>query len=493
MRYNCMKAEDAGKFTYKVLLILFIAAIVASIIPLLFISKYNIPAADDFSFSCETHEAIKNGGTLLSVLSGAAEKVQKVYYTWQGTFSAIFLMALQPSIWGFEYYSITAYIMLFSLLFSIFSLCIRIFSGVFKIQKRLSGIIAAIIFFAWIQFLPSPNQGLFWYNSSVYYTFTFAVFLAAIAVTAGYLLYGGKWRLLILSGLFIIIGASNFVTALIAAVLILLCIGILILNKNKKWGSLLIPAVFLFASFALSVTAPGNQTRQALFTDHPGIAASILLSFAEASRAIARWADLRYLFFLLLLFPFIRAAALSACRSSFPLPGCVTAFSFCMLSAMFTPQIYSMGNAGPDRLQNIIYFTFILLSAFNLFYWLGWGRSKRKMQRDAGSEKELSLTSIACFAVSAFICLSLSVVVFHQPLSSVAALGELRSGEAKAYYEEALARQEILEDDSIKNCVFPPHEHMPYLLYFTDMTDDPDYYENQDTCTYYGKTSIIVR
>ena len=493
MKDNCSNTNIAKKMSYKILLVLFVAVIAASIIPLLIISKYSIPAADDFSFSCETYHAVQQGEGISGVIKGAAEKTKNVYFSWQGTFSAIFLMALQPAIWGFEHYSITAYLMLFSLLFSIFFLCIRVFSGVFKIQKKLSSNIAAIIFFAWVQFLPSPNQGIFWYNSSVYYTFTFAIFLTAISVTAGYLLYGGKWRVPVLCILSVIVGASNFVTALIASVLFLFCIVLLILNKNKKWNGLLIPAVFLFASFALSVAAPGNQTRQALFTEHPGIAASILLSFAEAGKAIVRWTDLRYLFFLLLVFPFIRAAAFNACGGTFALPGCVTAFSFCLLSAMFTPQIYSMGSAGPDRLQNIIYFTFILLSAFNLFYWIGWGRSKQEMKRDAGFENGLSLTSIVCFTVPAFICLALSVVVFHQPLSSAAALGELRSGEAKAYYEEALVRRETLEDDSIKDCVLSPFEHTPYLLYFTDMTDDPDYYENQDASTYYGKNSITVK
>ena len=474
-------------------LILFLFFLTLVLIPMLVLSKYSIPAADDFSFSCETHQAIQCGKGLSGVLSGAFEKTLKVYSTWQGTFSAIFFMALQPSIWGFRYYGITAYIMLFSLLSGVILFCIRIFSGVYSIRKSLSGIVAAIVFFAWVQFLPSPNQGFYWYNSSVYYTLTYAVFLTAVAVTTGYLLYGGKWRVLILCILSVIVGASNFVTSLIAAVLFFFCIGMLMLNKSKKWISLLIPAVFLFASFALSVAAPGNQVRQAMFIEHPGIAASILLSFVEASKAIVRWADLRYLFFLLLIFPFIRAAAFNACGGTFALPGCVTAFSFCLLSAMFTPQIYSMGNAGPDRLQNIIYFTFILLSAFNLFYWLGWGHSKYKTQKDPACKTDIPVTYFAFFAVPAFICLSLSVVVFHQPLSSIAALGELRSGEAKAYYEEALARQEILEDDSIKDCVLSPHEHMPYLLYFTDMTDDPNYYENQDACTYYGKTSIIVK
>ena len=82
---------------------------------------------------------------------------------------------------------------------------------------------------------------------------------------------------------------------------------------------------------------------------------------------------------------------------------------------------------------------------------------------------------------------------FNKPLTSVLAISELRNGEAKAYYEEALERQKVLENSSVLDCEFEPFENMPYLLYFTDMTDDPSDFQNEDTATYYHKNSIIVR
>ena len=86
-----------------------------------------------------------------------------------------------------------------------------------------------------------------------------------------------------------------------------------------------------------------------------------------------------------------------------------------------------------------------------------------------------------------------SIAFFEGSLTSVAALGELRSGEAQAYYSQALERQAILEDPVVEDCVFLPFRENPYLLFFGDMTDDPRSYENEDTATYYDKQSIVVK
>ena len=45
----------------------------------------------------------------------------------------------------------------------------------------------------------------------------------------------------------------------------------------------------------------------------------------------------------------------------------------------------------------------------------------------------------------------------------------------------------------ITDCEFTPYTSMPYILYFTDMTEDPESYENQDTATFYGKNTIVVK
>ena len=158
--------------------------------PMLWIARYDVPAADDFSFSCETHRAIEDGTGLPGAIAGAVEKAGMVYDTWQGTFSAIFMMAFQPGIWGLRTYALTTWMMLGALTGGIFFFCIRMLNGIFGVRKSVAGIVAAVICAGCSQFLPSPNQSFYWYNGAVYYTFTFAVLLVMMALVTGYILHG---------------------------------------------------------------------------------------------------------------------------------------------------------------------------------------------------------------------------------------------------------------------------------------------------------------
>ena len=117
----------------------------------------------------------------------------------------------------------------------------------------------------------------------------------------------------------------------------------------------------------------------------------------------------------------------------------------------------------------------------------------RKKTPRAEARGGIGLAGFVGFSGAAAVSLAVAVLLTHATLTSVAALSELRSGEAAQYFAEALERQKVLEDDSVKECEFSPFSVQPYILYFTDMTDDPEYYENEDTATFYGKDWIVVR
>ena len=82
-------------FSYIVL-----AAFILSIIPLIAISFYNAPSADDFSFSQTTADAWRETNSLAQVIKAGLEKTGQIYETWQGSFAGVFLMTLQPAIFG---------------------------------------------------------------------------------------------------------------------------------------------------------------------------------------------------------------------------------------------------------------------------------------------------------------------------------------------------------------------------------------------------------
>lgn len=464
------------------------------LIPLLALSRYAVPAADDFSFSCETHAAVSSGGGIITILAGALSKTREVYSSWQGSFSAVFLMTFQPSIWGFRFYGLTTYVMLIPLVGSLFCFCMRLFSGVFRIRKTLSACVAVIAIIACTQFLPSPNQAFYWYNGAVYYTFTFSLMLLLFASLIGFVLYGGRWRLAVSSLLAFVIGGNNYVTALLSIIIFSALLIIFLFRRDHRLKPLLLPFFMMTAAFVLNIIAPGNAVRQAFFPSHPGPLEAIIHSFRYAGEKCIQWLDLRMLSCLLALVPILWAGASEAQERliRFRWPFAVSFFSFCLFASMFTPHVYAIGFDGPGRIQNIYFDAFVLLLILNLFWWFGWFSEKISGKRSVPTNGNIGLVPLFSCWGAGFLCLCCSVFLLHGSLASTAALGELRSGEAQRYYAEALERQAILENPSVKDCVFRPYQTTPYLLFFADLSEDPTSYENEDTANFYGKRSIVV-
>ena len=56
--------------------------------------------------------------------------------TWQGTYSAIVIMSLQPAIWGQQFYFVGSFILMFSLLFSTYIFPKTIVEKLLHINKK---------------------------------------------------------------------------------------------------------------------------------------------------------------------------------------------------------------------------------------------------------------------------------------------------------------------------------------------------------------------
>ena len=101
--------------SYKILLVLLIIIYGLLLFPLLYVGKWNVPCADDYSFGYRVHDTIMNNGTIKDIIQGAAESVKDAYYASQGSAAAVFLFALMPASFGDQYYAIVPYLMLFTL------------------------------------------------------------------------------------------------------------------------------------------------------------------------------------------------------------------------------------------------------------------------------------------------------------------------------------------------------------------------------------------
>jgi hypothetical protein len=489
----------------KTLLIVLAIAFIASLLPMLYIAKFNYPYRDDFSFSANTYHTIRDTGSVFKGIGTSFEEVKEKYYSWQGTFSSIFLFTLAPNIWGARTYMLTTYIMfaafILSTLYFSYSLIVRLLKQ--SIVNWL--IISILIMILSIQFVPSPTQSFFWYNGSVYYLFFYCLEL---------FLFGGIISLLAKQKpkiwlyaiacvpLALFIGGGNFVTALNTAIILFLLTAFLIWKRNKKWiitASVLIADVI---SFSISALAPGNAIRQAFFEQTYSAAGAIFKSFdAGLTFAFTLFdapkGELGIIVLVLIAVMPLLAKVITNPEYKFKYPAIALLLAFGVFCAQFTPTIYAMGGYGPDRLINIIFFSYIWYLLFALTYIAGWGY--RKITEIIGEKETISQwkntiqpvtkkLGMAALAAVVIVCSALLYTIVderaHDLPTSFSATRSIITGEAYVYHLQQQERLNKLLSDE-KDIKFEPLSVFPEVLFMDD-------YVNEGIEEYYEKDSVEI-
>lgn len=153
-----------------------------SALPLLLIGRYDWPGADDFSYGLAASRAWAGTHSLLRVLEAAAGQAAATYHTWQGSFCAVFLMALQPAAFGEAFYRLTPILLL-----GAYALASLFFLSV--VMRRYLGLggaetVAAsfLLLTVSVQFTYSAVESFYWYNGGVYYTFFYSLGLVLLGL-----------------------------------------------------------------------------------------------------------------------------------------------------------------------------------------------------------------------------------------------------------------------------------------------------------------------
>lgn len=469
-----------------------------SLLPLAVISFYNHPCSDDYSYGLYVAQTVRAGGSLWDILAAAAKETAETYFDWQGTFSAVFLMALQPAAFGERFYAITAYLMIGSLVFSNFFFLKEWCVHRLGMSRSAWVIVSCALCFFMVHFAPSAFEGFFWYNGSLFYTFFHSVMLCALTLVLKFLRAPTQAKTLA-SGigagvLAFCLGGGNYPTALLTW-LLLLCAFLWTLWKrlplSRKVGTL---CFFLLetAAFGISVLAPGNSVRQAHFENRPGAVKAIVLALGAAARNITQWTTLPLILALLFLAPiFCKYASKLSFR--FPMPLLAVLGAFCLLGVLLTPPIYAMGGTGAARMEDLYYDAFCLLAGGVTFYLCGWfvhlPAGKLSPKKTGVSKAAVTLSLALLF------CVSVVTLSDFKSLSGVSALRSLRNGEAQSYHAQVEAQVALLEDSSLTQVVLEPITYRPELLLPTSvpvLSEDPENSVNQRVATFYGKESVRV-
>lgn len=487
---KCNKITE-GLLTLSATILLLIA-----LIPLIMVGRYAHPWADDYSYCAYTNTTWQNSHSIGVVLEAAFQKVKETYNTWQGTFASAFLMCLCPIIWGEEMYALTPVIMLSSIVISHFFLLYVVLVKWLKVCKQQWWYISCIFTFWLLQTIHSPVNALYWYNGSVHYTFMHGVMLVTIALIC--LLFCVKeWRAKLLITVLaaiasVICSGSNYSTALLG----MLCLLGMVVGfqwYQKKWNYWAnFPLLSYGIGFYINITAPGNSMRQGHF-EGQGILESVWSSFEVSIEFIGKWFDWQTCIILLLIVPVVwnmTEHIISETEYNFSMPGVVTVLSFGSLACMFTPLFYAMGGAGVDRQTNIAKMWFQLLVLGNFIYWIGWVCRKFRCRNFNVNYISYHSGYFVVVGLLLFCHFYLCEDVLTD-YTSYAAYVSLKTGEAKNFYEEYVARVALLESDK-EVIELQPYTIRPYLLYFEDITTDKYDWKNSALASWYGKKSVYL-
>lgn len=471
----------------KILTIIVIIIFILTMIPLLYIARYNHSSADDYSYGIFTNEAWQETGNVFNVIGAAAHNTAHFYETWQGTFTAIFIMSLQPAVFSEALYGVTTII-----LFTIFILATIFLSKVIlkdylKMDKYSFLIITFLLLIISIQFVPVPVQAFYWYNGSIFYTFFYSLMLIQIGCILKLFKSESKKARTIYSIfimiLAILLGGSNFITALISNIILFGFTVYSFITKNNNRKIILSTFILCMIAFGISILAPGNSVRQAKIADRPGAIMSIIYSFKYAYQYFMEFLSIPNILFFTLVSPILYNCA-KRLNYSYKYPVVVTILSICLFSAQFTPPIYALNGAFAGRVLNIIYFSFFWIVLINMFYYLGWVSKQKK------ENKKIWLIVMVVILLTA-VAITLPKIREKKPIT-IHAIESLSSGEARQYDKEARQRMEVYNNKEIEDAKFEYYTVRPYLLFFSDLTEDPENWINDAAMDFYKKRSVVI-
>lgn len=161
-----------------------IAVLIVSIIPVFWIGQYLHPFSDDYVFGAETYKIWNATHSISACIQGAWNVAVNMYHIWQGTYSACFLMALQPGAFGA--YWIVPILLASSLIMSTYTLLYLIMRKLLHTTRIEFLLVSSVFSLINLQFVYSAYDAFYWYNGAMYYTLYFSMSLCLASLLIAY-------------------------------------------------------------------------------------------------------------------------------------------------------------------------------------------------------------------------------------------------------------------------------------------------------------------
>ena len=523
MKMTGMKNRENRR--YLLINICFALALCVVIAPLLVLSAYNFPSADDWSYGRDAYKALQAGGGVGTVLRISFETVARYYVGWEGRFMNALFASLQPGIWGEEYYAVVAWLMLGGLilgeLFLFRELSGRLLCREGCENRGLWFPVAASTLILQILYTPSAVESFYWYTGAVNYTFVFGL---SMVLTALFLKLGlGEakgWKYGLNAAaaciLSVAVGGDNYSTSLsmvlfmIGSYLLVPVLGGKAVPGKSRFDRDLFRR-FLSRTWFLSiltggsllacVLAPGNAKRLegnfgGATTGNPlgAVLQSLLRSFTN----IWSWTDAKILLMVLLILPFVWLAVKNI-RYEFRFPGIFTLFTFGFYAAQITSNLYVDGTTGGGRVAAILYYSYHVWLVGTVCYWMGWFCRRRRswpefLERAFSAAAPFARRFLIPYCAAAGMLLAGVIYTCDlKEISSYMAYRDWRQGWSQQYAMEWRELLEVLHDETVTQVEFAPLSVYPETMLYTDLQDEDGYiWVNKACANYYDKEYIHI-
>lgn len=494
----------------RFLALFFVAALIISILPMLYLSLFDYANGDDFNYGYMTHQTWLHTGSLLSVLQSACTVVKNTWNTWQGTWSSVFLFSLQPGIWNERAYGLTVWIALFCILGGTFYFTYVILRGRLKMSMPLFLILWALLEILTLQFIPNIKTAVFWYTSVSHYIIPLGAALFVLGWTLRWLETGKKRYFVGIVILMSYLGGAGYPLVVLAGAGVFFALLFALFQYRKRIGVkrallLLIPLGLELIGFAVSAAAPGNKIRagEDFGFSMSRVVGTVRDGFLHTAQEIVDAALRPELLIPILLVTVFAALIYRPIQTSddgkMSMHPMIFAVLALLLSALIRmPAIYA-GVDVSSGVPDTEYAVTILAVFMTLIYFACWGKS-RYLKRSIERGKQSS-TVLVQSGVEREICVALVVLLMGtcviarhslKNTSDYLCIDFIRSGRLSDFEAQMQERIAILMDDSNPNPVVPEMNNDQGPFMHMALLDDPDSFTNWATRMYYGKDSVIA-
>ncbi len=488
----------------RALMWLCVAALLFSLTPLYALSAYNHACYDDFGFSILTHAAWRDTHSVWETVKAAIDNTVGIRQTWEGTYATSFISALQPALFGEQYYWVTTALLLTFFLFSVWFFLRQALVKGLGVDAPAFWTAFSAVAFVMVQFVPELSEAFFWYNGGVAYTLLWSLGLTRLGVWLCFARCHTPLKKTVLYALLLlltlVVGGAKYSTLLLCALAdALMMLYAFVRKRRDRWAQLVL-CLMLLLCLAFSATAPGNAVRARTLTGGMSAPKAVLQAFYFGFGLMGHWFSLPLLVVWALV-AWQLAEALRGCPYRFNHPIWVTVLSVCLFCAQLAPTLYTGNYLGDGRTLNTYFYTFVLMSCALLLYWLGWAQRRESAPPfpAIGTAKRDGLR-IGAFVLG--LALLVVGVVSYYPDGSAdygpqntavgSAVRSLLNGDAARYDQAMDARDAAMNDPDDPTPALVPVTDVPEAFMGDALTGDNLDYVLSLYAEYYQKQSVTI-